>query len=106
MFDDFMKDLQSTLSTGKMDGLYDFHIAKLRDMAEGQRRAHIMSMKHSQKHDYNADLRLVITEDDDRHPGLDPWKLESYNTPGLREAADAAKEIVIRLGGVEQKVKG
>ncbi|AHC30592.1 hypothetical protein CC53_gp175 [Rhizobium phage vB_RleS_L338C] len=106
MFDDFLNNLQSSLSIGKMDEFYDFHIAKLRNMQEGQRRAHISSMKHSQKHDYKADLRLVITEDDDLHPGLDPWKLESYNTPGIAEAIQAATQIVIRRGGVEQKVKG
>lgn len=105
MFDDFVKNLSDTLATGKMDGYYDFHISKLRDMTEHNRQAHIMSMKHSQKHDYKADIRLVITESDDLIPGADPWLLKSYTTPGIDRAAQVATQIVIRRDGQEKIVK-
>lgn len=101
MLDDFMNKLQSNLATGKMDGFYDFHVAKLRNMNESQRRAHISSMKSSQKHDYKADLRLVITEEDDLKPGADPFKITSYSTPSLDYAMQMATEVVIRRGGRE-----
>jgi hypothetical protein len=105
-FDDFAANLATTLSTGKMDGFYDFHIAKLSGMNEGNRRAHISSMKMSQKHDYNAELRVVITEDDTLRPGADPWSIASYVTPSLDYAITMAKQVVIRRDGTEKVVKG
>lgn len=104
-FDDFLTNLSATMATGKMDGFYDFHLSKMKGMNDSNRAAHIMSMKHSQKHDYNAELRLVLTEDDDLLPDADPWKLESYRTPGIERASQVAVQIVIRRGGQEKIVK-
>jgi len=95
-----MIDLSGIMHSGKMDPWYEMRMSTMTEMQDGQRSAHISSMKHSQKHDYKSDLRLVL-DDKEGFKGGDPFDMANYALPGMEQAKQACVEVVIRHGGRE-----
>ena len=100
-----MLDL-SSLMPRKESGWYEINLHNYKDMQPYLREAHLHSMKHSQGTEYGRKIRLVLTEQDMPVRGGDPWKIETYQVPGLQTAVTLADEVVIRRDDKEFVAKG
>lgn len=82
----------------KMEPWYELKLSDHAALEPGRRKAHFYSMLHSQKHDYEADLRLVLTDKDITDFTANPLTLDAYRgAPGFTDAMAVCREIVIRL---------
>lgn len=99
-----MLDL-SVLAKREDDPLYDMEMHQFTGLAPGNLRAHLHSMKASQRHDYKKGLRIVVTEalfkGGDGADGVVPsrnlaTKLASYAIPEETTALQVGDEVVIR----------